>query len=206
VFSAGSGSAECEAGDGFGPECPRFTIQSRVYDALDPTGQKFSASVINREISEPSDIVIPFSNFIMRGPRGIGRFECVGAITIAMSFSGFGAVELRTGAFFTNGAEGLTPLPATPAEDPTVAVPLEVSVNDSVVVNGDLSAENATAVVASTPAVEDKALEQESVPAPLGQPAAEPVAPRLPSMAPAAAPERPREEEPQEVIYGEVVG
>lgn len=214
ILLGGNGSAECADGDGFGPECPRFTIQSRIYDALDPTGQRFSASVIHREVGDKSDIVIPFSNFIMRGPRGVGRLECVGAITIAMSFSGYGAVELRTGAFFTNGSEGLTPLPATPTVEPSVAVDEVRAVAEQSAAAESAGSPAGDPIEASRPPVAESAdskdLEPssrspEQLPVPQNPERVEPLLPAIeqqpnrPAQPP--APEPPAEE----AVYGAVV-
>jgi hypothetical protein len=102
-------------------ECPQFTVNSRVYDSHDPTGQRFSASTITRGLMEESDVVIPFSNFVRFGPRGKGSFTCAGAVTIALKFSGLEELEMQLGPIFSNGAEGLTPLPAVavPSVTPT---------------------------------------------------------------------------------------
>jgi hypothetical protein len=106
-------------------------MESRVYNAGDPTGQKFSASIVTRSLLEQTDIAIPFSNFIRQGPRGKGSFSCAGAVTVTLKFRGFSEVDFTTGPVYTNGSEGLTPLPtateqatltptATPTDTPTV--------------------------------------------------------------------------------------
>lgn len=99
--------------------CPIFSIESRVYNAQDPTGQKFLASLIHRNSEERGDLLIPFSNFIRVGPRGRAVFTCVGAVTMAMTFTGFSSLEIDFGPVYTNGLEGLTPLP-TPTDLPTL--------------------------------------------------------------------------------------
>jgi hypothetical protein len=99
--------------------CPAFSMESRVYNASDPTGQKFSSSMVTRSLLDETDLTIPFSNFIRQGPRGKGSFSCAGAVTITLKFRGFSQIDLTTGPIYTNGAEGLTPLP-TPTEEPRV--------------------------------------------------------------------------------------
>jgi hypothetical protein len=85
--------------------CPQFAIESRVYDAKDPTGQRFSSSGISRGISIDSDQFIPFSNFTRKGPRGKGSFTCVGAVTVAFKFTGLRELDLTLGEISTNGEE-----------------------------------------------------------------------------------------------------
>lgn len=115
VVSAMTVESECVEQE-IGAECPHFTIHSRVYDSQDPTGQRFSASTITRGAMDGSEVVIPFSNFVRSGPRGKGSFTCAGAVTIAIKFSGLEELEVELGPIYSNGAEGLTPLP-------TVTVP-----------------------------------------------------------------------------------
>jgi hypothetical protein len=119
------------------PGCPDYSVESRIFDSADPTGQRFSASTVARSASDASDIVIPFSNFIRSGPRGKGSFNCAGAVTIALRFSGVVELDLELGPVYTNGGEGIQPPPikATPtpepelkedARDDSTAVPTQV--------------------------------------------------------------------------------
>lgn len=127
-------------------ECPNFTIDSRVYDSQDPTGQRFSASTIVRGPVQDAELAIPFSNFVRFGPRGKGSFTCAGAVTITFRWRGIQELEVEFGQMYTNGQEGfktlstpavvasfapsLTQIPETPtfAPSPTViAVPTELS-------------------------------------------------------------------------------
>lgn len=112
-------SLDYECADGASsPGCPSFVVETRIYNPIDPTGQKFSSSVVTRVAGAAAELVIPFSNFIQRGPRGSADFSCVGAITMTFRFSGFDELEFAAGPFFTNGAEGLTPIP-TATREPT---------------------------------------------------------------------------------------
>jgi len=104
VVSKMSAEPECDE-DAVVATCPQFTVESRVYDAQDPTGQRFSSSVVSRGISVESDLFIPFSNFTRRGPRGQGSFTCVGAVTISFKFTGLRDLDLTLGAIATNGQD-----------------------------------------------------------------------------------------------------
>ena len=110
VISGMSIESECQ-GESPGKTCPNFQIESRIYDARDPTGQRYSVSMMNRSLPERTDLVIPFSNFIREGPRGKGDITCVGAVSISLRFEQFDSVELDLGPIYTNGSEGRTPLP-----------------------------------------------------------------------------------------------
>ncbi len=112
----------CEDADGFRAGCPSFTIESRVYDARDPTGQRFSSSVLTRQALSGSDVVVPFSNFLRSGPRGKGSFNCAGAITLTLRFSAFSELKGSFGAIYTNGDEGIEPIPT-----PTLGITSTVS-------------------------------------------------------------------------------
>lgn len=93
------GACVSEGGD----TCPPFQIETRLYDASDPTGQLYSASVLKRSSDRPAeDLAIPFSNFIRRGPRGPGRVTCVGAISLQIKFERFSDVILEVGSVYTN--------------------------------------------------------------------------------------------------------
>jgi hypothetical protein len=111
---------ECAAG-ATAPGCPSFVVETRIYNPSDPTGQKFSSSVLTRVAGTANQLTIPFSNFIQRGPRGSADFSCVGAITVTFRFSGFKELEFSAGPFYTNGTEGLTPIP-TATREPTATV------------------------------------------------------------------------------------
>jgi hypothetical protein len=104
VVSNVSAESECDQ-DAVAATCPQFTVESRVYDAQDPTGQRFSSSVVSRGNSVESNLFIPFSNFTRRGPRGKGNFTCVGAVTISFKFSGLRDLDLTLGEIATNGQE-----------------------------------------------------------------------------------------------------
>jgi hypothetical protein len=104
VVSKMSVEPECDE-DAVVATCPQFIVESRVYDAQDPTGQRFSSSVVSRGISVDSDLFIPFSNFTRRGPRGKGSFTCVGAVTVSFKFTGLSDLDLTLGEIVINGQE-----------------------------------------------------------------------------------------------------
>ena len=106
-------------------ECPPFVIETRVYDAADPTGQTYSASVLRRANGrERGDLLIPFSNFTRKGLRGEGRMECAGAVSISIRADEYSALTLQVGPIFTNSEQPLealvfTPTPTAPPATPT---------------------------------------------------------------------------------------
>lgn len=120
-----------------GESCSPLEVESRIYDAGDATGQRFSASVLRRPVPRnPDELVIPFSNFVREGPNGLARPTCVGAISITFKLEGYKDVSLSIGPIYTNGSDGLTlvltptPTPspsATPTEAPTAAPVLSQS-------------------------------------------------------------------------------
>ncbi len=181
--------------------CPSFGVETRVYDARDPTGQRFSGSVINRTLTEETDIVIPFSNFVREGPRGRADLSCAGAITMNFRFDGFESVEMEIGPLYTNGPEGLTPLPtatpmpsATPTftpEIPLVATEVPAistsSTTPTSVPSVEASSVPAVMSPASTPPSTDEALQMAETPRP------QPVVPHIPR------------DQDEEIVYGEVV-
>ncbi len=208
-------------------ECPPLEIESRIYDAGDATGQRFSASVLKRPVPRQADeLVIPFSNFIREGPHGLARPTCVGAISIALRLEGFKDLRLSAGPIYTNGSDGLTfiptptPLPTLP---PTLA-PIETSPAPTAEVtaaptaglgavvtplSGTPVGEFATpphsaALIFATPSklevFEAEALEQVAVPKVLGAPEAEPATENN-LKGPGIVPET-----EGEVVYGAVVG
>lgn len=128
ILSKLSLESEC-ASDTLVSDCPSFTIDSRVYDSADPTGQRFLASMITVPSLSGGQLAIPYSNFLRSGPRGKGSFSCAGAVTIALKFGGLEELKLEMGAIYTNGKEGVRPLPTvvatqvadTPTPVPTVA-------------------------------------------------------------------------------------
>lgn len=141
VISGMSIESECH-GESPGQACPNFQIESRIYDARDPTGQRYSVSMMTRSLPEKIDLVIPFSNFIREGPRGKGDINCAGAVSISLRFEGFDSVELELGPIYTNGSEGLTPLPtptvsltdtpqpAPTAQETSTTIPTVTAVNE----------------------------------------------------------------------------
>lgn len=109
-------------------ECPPFQIETRVYDAADPTGQTYSASLLRRANGrELQDLIIPFSNFTRKGLRGEGRMECAGAVSLNIRTDGYSTVELRMGTIYTNSSEPMEALVFTPTPTPFPATPTTVT-------------------------------------------------------------------------------
>jgi len=121
-------SIKGSCGGSWGDEsCPPFVIETRIYDSVDPTGQVYSASILRRTNGrEGEDLIIPFSNFNRRGPRGEGRFSCVGAISFQIRFEPYSKVALSAGPVFTNSARPLESPPATPTPIPLPATPTPI--------------------------------------------------------------------------------
>lgn len=151
---------------GKGGACPPIEIETRIYDADDATGQRFSASVIKRRGTEANEeVVVPFSNLVREGPRGLARPTCVGAISITFRFEGQRDVRLALGPIYTNGADGLTFVPtATPTATSTAtpsATPTATATEAAApALQGEGGAQTAVAAVAASP-----------LPAALGSPA-----------------------------------
>jgi hypothetical protein len=182
IISKFSVQAECRE-EALAAECPNFTIDSRVYDSQDPTGQRFSASTIVRGQVKDSDLAIPFSNFVRFGPRGKGSFTCAGAVTLTFKFRGLEELEVEFGPMYTNGREGLQPLPApsfAPSSTPHSVTP-----------------EPATPTVVPSPSVTE-------VPAALVTIASSPL-PVLPEQKPPVPTLKKPTPIASEVIYGSVV-
>jgi len=95
-----------------------LVIETRLYDGNDPTGQRYSTSVIRRQLDGPGrDLFIPFSSFTREGPNGPGNSSCVGAISIVLQAQSLADASLTIGQIATNGA-----LPPTPTQTPTPTV------------------------------------------------------------------------------------
>lgn len=194
VISGISIESECSE-ESNGQGCPNFQIESRIYDAGDPTGQRYSVSMMTRSLPEKTDLVVPFSNFVREGPRGKGNIGCVGAVSIAFRFEDFESVELDLGAIYTNGAEGLTPLPtATAALTVTpVATPTEQAAQTAVFSDPTVvwSPTPTQVIPSAIPSSEVARLEPTPVDTPLMQAL---VSPRVPAPA-----------DDEEVTYGQLV-
>ena len=82
--------------------------------------------MLRRANNKPAaDIVIPFSNLNRRGPRGSGRLDCVGAISITVRMERYSDVMLSMGPIFTNSEDPLAVPPTpTPTFTAVVATPL----------------------------------------------------------------------------------
>ncbi len=109
----------CEAQPGAEQSCQPITIETRVYDPSDPTGQRYSASILRRSIPRRGALDIPFSNFIHRGPRGAATFECVGAVSISFKIEGQRGLILELGAVETVGIGAERSRVATPVATTT---------------------------------------------------------------------------------------
>ena len=185
-----------------GGGCPTFSMETRVYNASDPTGQKFSASVVTRSLLDDTDIAVPFSNFIRQGPRGKGSFSCVGAVTMTLKFRGFSELELTTGPIYTNGEEGLTPLPTAteqPIETPTATPTLSPTSAPTI-------APTDTVEPMATDSPVPSAAELPQMTAVLASPIATPKVAALPTqvVAPSIS-VTVRPSEAEEAVYGELV-
>jgi len=200
----------CNQGDADG-ECQPFVIETRVYDASDPTGQTYSASILRRANNrDEQDLLIPFSNFNRKGLRGEGRLGCAGAVSITIRAEGYKKFVLLAGPIFTNSSQPLealvfTPTPTAPPAPPTRgdAVPAKSMPVSTVTVPtmnvptmaptieraGTLGTEGSAArseLVSSDARVQAPGLDRVVV-APLGKPSPQP------------------EREPEDAVYGEIV-
>jgi hypothetical protein len=99
----------CEEPQGTEEGCQSITIEARVYDPSDPTGQRYAASILRRKIPRRGALDIPFSNFIHRGSRGTATFECVGAVSISVKVEGQRGLTLEFGPIETIGKEAEHP-------------------------------------------------------------------------------------------------
>jgi hypothetical protein len=195
IVSGLSIESECQE-EAQGQRCPNFQIESRIYDAKDPTGQRYSVSTMTRSLPDKTDLVIPFSNFIREGPRGKGNIACVGAISISLRFEDFESVELEMGPIYTNGAEGMTPLPT-----PTTA---STQTPVATLVLEELPTELPTPVVKNESLVPTQA----ALSTPAGQEAPSATALFTPQVTVLPAPVVPRvpsATEDEEVTYGQLV-
>lgn len=201
VLSSVAATISC--GDDESRACAKVSFESRVYDARDPTGQRFSMSYFERELGEREDVFIPFSNFTQGGPRGRASFECVGAITLLIRFEGVSDARVEFGPIFTNGSEGLTPIPtATPTLTPAVS-PTQPPATATVEV---MPTEPPTALPTGEDSVSTTPVDASSSPtgAPtVGESTAVPPTAE-PRQAPEVRPALPAIEE-EEAVYGEVV-
>lgn len=78
--------------------CRSVRIESRIYDGRDPTGQRYAASVVHRQLPAGRVLIeIPFSNFIHAGIHGAASFECVGALSIGITLEDARAAVLELG-------------------------------------------------------------------------------------------------------------
>lgn len=194
--------ASCDDGV-FNAMCPEVSIESRMYDARDPTGQRFSSSTIHRTLHQKTNVTVPFSNFITAGPRGRADFSCVGAVTMTVRFDGFSSGELEFGPIYTNGSEGLTPLPTAtpmPTDTPQPATPTPTPQATSSIIATAEAVPLAEHSAAAAREVTNKSDEGAVIRAPTAVPVQE-ISP-APTTRPAGA-EKQRLSE--EVVYGQVV-
>jgi hypothetical protein len=92
-------------GNSSGALCPPLVIESKIYDAMDPTGQRYSTSIIRRHYRmSGKDLRIPFSSFTQEGPNGGGHPTCVGAISLTIRADELTKSVVTFGPMYTNGA------------------------------------------------------------------------------------------------------
>lgn len=194
IASGISIESECQE-ESQGQRCPNFQIESRIYDAKDPTGQRYSVSTMTRSLPDKTDLVIPFSNFTREGPRGKGNISCVGAVSISFRFEDFESVELELGAIYTNGAEGMTPLPTPTAA--STQTPLPTTALESV------PTELPTPGVTGQPVLLTEPLP--ATPAGVEIPLATAFSTQAPSMNTPVVPRVPAAAADEEVTYGQLV-
>lgn len=125
-----------------------ITIETRVYDSSDPTGQMYAASLLRiGGDRERRDLVIPFSNLIRKGPRGTGRLPCVGAVSIFVRTSGYSSIQCEMGSVYTNSTD---PFAVRSVRNPPVSPTPAVAVKEAVEGPGKAVA-TPTARVVETP-------------------------------------------------------
>ena len=183
-------------------ECPPFVIETRVYDAADPTGQTYSASILRRANGRAvEDLLVPYSNFNRKGLRGEGRLGCVGAVSLFIRADGYREMSLRVGPIFTNSSDPLEALVFTPTPTPHAATPTSAS------------EKGLTAAPTPTPAVIPKiepvvsiSVASEAV-TPHAETESTPEPPVLDKVvvAPLGTPEFEPERAPEEAVYGEII-
>lgn len=183
-----------------GGDCPPFVIETRVYDASDPTGQTYSASVLRRANGrEVEDLLVPYSNFNRKGLRGEARMGCAGAVSLYVRADGYRSIALRVGPIFTNSTAPLEALVFTPTPTPAVVAPTSVPERQGTVTPTPTFAVTIASVAQVDPT-------REALPSPMA-PEATPEAPVLDKVivAPLGTPEVEPERVPDEVVYGEII-
>ncbi len=119
VISDFSVSTDCEKKDESSEAeegCSELIIETRLYDATDPTGQIYSWSSVRRSLSASGtkSLVIPFSNFLYHAPRGTARFTCAGAITLSLKLAGSTKMRVEMGPAYIDDHYGLAVAPTVP--------------------------------------------------------------------------------------------
>ena len=152
-------------------ECPPLLIESKIYDATDPTGQRYSTSIIRRhQRLSGSDLRIPFSSFTREGPNGGARPSCVGAISVAIRADDLKKSVVTFGPIYTNGAcqtgscllpPPFMPLPtsegqaagvaASPLPQPTIATPATAAPSKTPTIIPSIARPSVIAKTAKTP-------------------------------------------------------
>lgn len=99
------GARKVTEGSAPGGECSPLVIESRIFNSDDPTGQKYTTSVIRRHHRlSGQDLRIPFSTFTREGPNGGANPSCVGAISITLKADELTKSVVTFGPFSTNGS------------------------------------------------------------------------------------------------------
>jgi hypothetical protein len=120
--------------------CQPITIESRVYDPSDPTGQRYAASILRRKVPRRgAALEIPFSNFIHPGPRGSASFECVGAMSVSIKVEGQRDLTLELGGIETVAAgpqlaSKVTPVASTSVQASPTSTPRPTSTPTSLAI------------------------------------------------------------------------
>jgi hypothetical protein len=203
-------SAACDKGE---KDCPSLIVEARMYDADDPTGQRYSTSVIRRHRrSSGRDLLIPYSSFTREGPNGFGRATCVGALSVSFRADGLTNAQVSFGKVFTNGAcqggDCVMQSPLAPYFGVT-ATPTPVATKPLPIVSPTESPRGTPIIAASTPQPTPR-LQQAVVPKPdvlpmVSTPTGFAKVGR--ELAAASAPPQPLPEEDkiEEAVYGQVI-
>lgn len=196
----------CKDSDG-DEKCSPFVIETRVFDASDPTGQTYSASILRRANNrDAEDLIIPFSNFNKKGLRGEGRLGCAGAVSITIRTDGYKELTLSAGPIYTNSTQPLEALVFTPTPTSPPATPTRAAVVPATQTAAPTVTPAVVPAVALTgtpaPVTEGTPLPAETASAETGS---QPPTLNRVIVAPLGASSPEPEREPEEAVYGEII-